>query len=45
MSVDWNQTKAAKYLNMTEGNIRLKMKKYDIIREETMSDTPVSDLP
>ncbi|MFC1729279.1 sigma 54-interacting transcriptional regulator [candidate division KSB1 bacterium] len=32
----WNQTRAAAYLNMTEGNIRLKMKKYSIHRSTLM---------
>jgi transcriptional regulator with PAS, ATPase and Fis domain len=29
---NWNQTRAAKSLNMTEGNIRRKIKKYRIIK-------------
>ena len=29
---DWNQTRAAKELQMTEGNIRRKMKKYRIVK-------------
>jgi DNA-binding NtrC family response regulator len=28
----WNQTRAARHLNMTEGTIRLKIKKYGILR-------------
>lgn len=30
----WNQTRAADILNMSEGNLRLKMRKYNITREE-----------
>lgn len=30
----WNQTRAADILNMSEGNLRLKMRKYNIKREE-----------
>ncbi|MFC1513869.1 sigma-54-dependent transcriptional regulator [candidate division KSB1 bacterium] len=32
----WNQTQAAKHLNMTEGNIRLKMKKYGIKKSDNL---------
>ena len=29
----WNQTRAAELLNMSEGNIRIKIKKYGIKKE------------
>jgi len=31
---NWNQSNAARMLNMTEGNIRLKLKKYNIRKDE-----------